>query len=105
MIGQLKPIQRSGLVLQFALMSGNLLHSEPKTRKGRQVIDDREPKIIENVKKAMFIKTSKTSQHMSNVMTDLVRLLDIISIHTLIQLVCFEKARRDLVQEEGGQPV
>lgn len=53
-------------------MSTNLLLKTPKTHKGRRIQAEREPKVVENVKKAMFIKTNKTSQHMSDVLTDLV---------------------------------
>lgn len=55
------------------MASSGLLAREPKTRKGRKVLEAKAPKIIENVKSAMFIKTPSTSQFMADVMKDFVR--------------------------------
>lgn len=53
-------------------MSTSLLQNEPKTKKGARYLESREPKLIENVKTAMFIKTPSTNLIMSNVLKDFV---------------------------------
>lgn len=42
-----------------------------KTRKGKRVLDDRAPKTIENDKKALIVKGSKTSQTVVDAMLDI----------------------------------
>lgn len=49
-----------------------LLFSKPKTHKGRQFLDERAPKLVENTKKTMFVKGTKTSETVTRAMTDLV---------------------------------
>jgi len=36
--------------------------SKPKTKRGKRFLQSREPKVIENVKQAMFIKGGRTSE-------------------------------------------
>lgn len=45
----------------------------PKNRRSRKAMEDREPKLVENTKTAMFIKGIKSSQTIQSVLTDLVR--------------------------------
>lgn len=52
----------------------SLIQKEPKTKKGARYLESREPKLIENVKTAMFIKTPSTNQFMSDVLRDFVSL-------------------------------
>jgi hypothetical protein len=39
-----------------------LIFSKPKTKRGKRFLQNREPKVIENVKQAMFIKGGRTSE-------------------------------------------
>lgn len=48
------------------------LFSKPKTHKGKQFLDERAPKLVENTKKTMFVKGTKTSEIVTRAMTDLV---------------------------------
>jgi len=48
------------------------LFSKPKTHKGKQFLEERAPKLIENPKKVMFISGNKTSEIVVRAMTDLV---------------------------------
>lgn len=47
---------------------------EPTTRKGRKLQEDRSSKLVENVKTAMFIKGPSASQHVTDIMTEFVRM-------------------------------
>jgi len=49
-----------------------MLFSKPKTHKGKQFLEERAPKLVENPKKAMFIRGNKTSEIVVRAMTDLV---------------------------------
>ena len=42
-----------------------------KTHKGRRILDNRAPKLIENPKTAIFIKGNKTSSTVNSLMTEL----------------------------------
>lgn len=44
-----------------------------KTARGKRFLESREPKVFEDVKKAIFLRSSKTSQVSSQVLADLVR--------------------------------
>jgi len=43
-----------------------------KTARGARFLENREPKVVENTKQAMFIKGTTTSQVVSDAMADLV---------------------------------
>lgn len=42
-----------------------------KTHKGRKVLEDRAPKVVENAKTAIFIKGNKSSNVINQVMKEL----------------------------------
>lgn len=46
---------------------------KPKTHKGRRILEDRGPKLIEGPKSTLFIKGNKTSENVSEFMSDLVK--------------------------------
>ena len=46
--------------------------SKPKTQRGKQFLEDRVPKLVENTKRTMFVKGTKTSDTVTRAMTDLV---------------------------------
>lgn len=49
-----------------------VLYSKPKTHRGKQFLDERTPKLVENAKKTMFVKGTKTSEIVTRAMTDFV---------------------------------
>lgn len=46
--------------------------SKAKTARGHRVMEEREPKVVENTKQAMFVKGTKTSEVVNSAMADLV---------------------------------
>jgi len=48
------------------------VYRKAKTARGHRVMEDREPKVVENTKQAMFIKGTKTSEVVNSAMADLV---------------------------------
>ena len=46
-----------------------------KTRKGKKILKDREPKAVEGPKKTIFLKGNKTSEKVNSAMKSLVRIL------------------------------
>jgi ribosome production factor 2 len=38
------------------------LYSKPKTKRGKRFLEGREPKVNENVKKAMFVNGGRTNE-------------------------------------------
>ena len=47
--------------------------SKPKNQRSKRALEKRGPKLIENPKRAMFVRGGRISQTITNVMTDLVR--------------------------------
>ena len=39
--------------------------NKPKTRKGKKILENKQPKIVENDKKSIFIRGGKTSNNVS----------------------------------------
>ena len=44
---------------------------KPKTARGKRALKAKEPKVVENVKTAMFLKSAKSSQQVNDIMKDL----------------------------------
>lgn len=51
-----------------------LRNVKPKTARGKRALEKREPKVVEDVKNAVFMKAANCSQVVSDVMKDLVSL-------------------------------
>lgn len=49
---------------------------KPKTQRGKRFLQDREPKIFENTKRCMFIKGGNTSQTVTQVLKELVSVIN-----------------------------
>lgn len=57
---------------QTILSSNNDLCSKPKNQRVKRALEDRAPKLVENSKKAMFIRGGKVSELVSQAMKELV---------------------------------
>ncbi len=51
------------------------LFRKAKTKRGKRFLENREPKVIENVKKAMFIKGGKTNECVTKALKNFVSLV------------------------------
>ena len=54
---------------------------KPKNQRVKRFLDDRAPKLIENTKKAAFIRGGNTSDIVSQVLKDFVRVYCLSSLH------------------------
>lgn len=61
---------------------------EPATRRGRRFLAERSSKLVENPKTAMFIKGPSTSQHVTDIMTEFVRSLQLSFFSSLANSLC-----------------
>jgi hypothetical protein len=48
------------------------IHRKPKTKRGKRFLEGRESKVVENVKKAMFIKGGRTNEAVSKALKEMV---------------------------------
>lgn len=48
------------------------LLSKPKTKRGKRFLENRDPKVVENVKRAMFIKGGRTSEKITKALKQFV---------------------------------
>ncbi len=50
--------------------------SKAKTKRGKRFLENREPKVVENVKKAVFIKGGKTNECVTKALKNFVSLYE-----------------------------
>jgi hypothetical protein len=55
------------------LTANDLPIRKPKTRRGKRILEKREPQLIEDTKKAIFLRAHKTSDVVKGLLKDLVR--------------------------------
>jgi hypothetical protein len=55
------------------LTANDLPIRKPKTRRGKRILEKREPQLIEDTKKAIFLRAHKTSDVVNGLLKDLVR--------------------------------
>ena len=54
-------------------LCSDIISRKPKTKRGKRALEEREAKINENTKTALFLRGTKTSEVVSQAMKDFVR--------------------------------
>lgn len=60
------------MLIELVLLLYFCFNSKAKTQRGKRVIEDKSPKVVENTKRALFIRGGRTSELVTQALKDLV---------------------------------